>query len=227
MVTELKSIIPENWQSELNNECALPYFKSLAEFISGAYKEETIYPRFPQLFNALKLCDPQDVKVVILGQDPYHGPNQANGLCFSVNYEIPIPPSLKNIFKEIHRDIGLESPIHGNLTKWAQQGVLLLNNVLSVQDAHPNSHKNKGWEELTTAILNRTIEKKQHLVFMLWGKQAQQKVQLMDLSKHLVLTAPHPSPLSAHRGFIGCTHFSQCNSYLTKHSISPIDWQLD
>ena len=185
-----------------------------------------IYPPGAQIFNALDLTTFENVKVVILGQDPYHGPGQAHGLCFSVSAGVPKPPSLQNIFKEIEKDLGIVSPKNGCLLAWAQQGVLLLNAVLTVEHAQAGSHQGKGWEQFTDRIVSLLNEQREHLVFMLWGSYAQKKGAIIDRHRHLVLESPHPSPLSAHRGFFGNKHFSSANRYLTEHGISPINWQL-
>lgn len=227
MVTDLNTILPDNWKNLLQSELQKDYFKELNNFVKHAYLSSTIYPDFPELFSALKSTQPDTIKVVILGQDPYHGPNQANGLSFSVNPGEKIPPSLKNIFKELNRDLNMAIPHHGDLSSWANQGVLLLNNVLSVEAGKANSHQNKGWELFTSAIIQLISSVNQNLIFMLWGNHAQSKVKLLDLSNHHVLVAPHPSPLSAHRGFIGCGHFSETNRILKEMNLSPINWQLD
>lgn len=187
----------------------------------------TVYPVAADVFNAFKLCEFEDVKVVILGQDPYHGPNQAHGLCFSVPEGTPFPPSLKNIYKELHTDIGMSVPGHGNLTHWAKQGVFLLNTVLTVEQSKPNSHQGIGWELFTDHVIDVINTNHEHVVFMLWGASAQKKKMKLDQRKHTILTAPHPSPLSAHRGFLGCKHFSLANAALVAHGQSPINWELD
>jgi len=187
---------------------------------------KVIFPPAPLMFNAFNSTPFSQVKVVILGQDPYHGPGQAHGLSFSVPEAVPPPPSLQNIFKEIERDLGIARPAHGCLTSWAQQGVLLLNATLSVEQSRAGSHQNRGWETFTDAAIAALNHNRQHLVFLLWGSYAQKKGRLIDSNKHLVLRSPHPSPLSAHRGFIGNSHFSQANAYLQQQGLNPIDWSL-
>lgn len=215
------------WKRELAAEFASPYMAELREFLRTEKQNgQVIYPRGSDIFNAFNLTPFEQVKVVILGQDPYHGPDQAHGLCFSVRPGIAIPPSLLNIYKELASDLGIAMPKHGHLEKWAQQGVLLLNAVLTVQAHNAASHAGRGWERFTDAVIERLNRDREHLVFMLWGSYAQKKGAVIDRSRHLVLTAPHPSPLSAHRGFLGCRHFSQANAYLAQHGIAPIDWQL-
>jgi len=199
--------------------------QSLQSFLqTEATKKKNIYPQTTEVFHAFNACAFKDVKVVILGQDPYHGPEQAHGLAFSVNESVKHPPSLKNIFKELKRDLKKEIPVSGNLNAWAKQGVLLLNATLTVEASKAASHQKKGWETFTDQVIATLNVKKKNLVFMLWGAYAQKKGSIIDESKHLVLKSVHPSPLSAHRGFIGCGHFSQANVYLTKNQITPIDW---
>jgi uracil-DNA glycosylase len=199
----------------------------LAEFLRGEKAAgKTVFPRGSDIFAALDATPFEQVKVVILGQDPYHGPGQAHGLCFSVQPGVPAPPSLANIFVELERDLGIPRPNHGCLTRWAEQGVLLLNAVLTVERGLAGSHQGRGWESLTDAIVEHLNREREGLVFMLWGSQAQAKGRIVDARKHLVLKAPHPSPLSAYRGFIGCGHFSQANRYLESHGKAPIDWTL-
>ncbi|MEX5439442.1 uracil-DNA glycosylase [Acinetobacter indicus] len=189
---------------------------------------KVIYPPSGLIFNALNTTPPEQVKVVILGQDPYHGPNQAHGLSFSVQRGVALPPSLRNIFHELHTDLGLDIPKHGDLTRWAEQGVLLLNSVLTVEAAQPTSHQKRGWEEFTDHVIDVLNEQREHIVFILWGAYAQRKGQRIDPNKHLILKAAHPSPLAANRGgFFGCKVFSKTNNYLKQHGIEPIDWQLD
>ncbi len=211
------------WKQKLATEFENPYFQKLEAFIDEEMKTQTIYPSESLIFNAFEKCAFDDVKVVILGQDPYHGEGQANGLCFSVNEGVKIPPSLKNIFKEIQADLGKEIPTSGNLERWAEQGVLLLNAILTVRASKPASHKNKGWESFTDAVIRLISEDKERVVFLLWGNYAQQKGQIVDESKHLVLKSAHPSPLSAKK-FFGNQHFSQANQYLQKYGKVPIDW---
>jgi uracil-DNA glycosylase len=216
--------IEPSWKKVLSEEFEKPYFKKLAEFVKGEYKSKTVYPQPSRIFAAFNETPFDGVKVVILGQDPYHGANQANGLAFSVSEGIRTPPSLINIYKEIESDIGKKSPSSGNLERWAKQGVLLLNATLTVQAGNAGSHQHQGWEEFTDAVIKVLNEKKEHLVFMLWGSYAQKKGEHIDKQKHLVLEAPHPSPFSADRGFFGSRHFSQANAYLVMHDIEPINW---
>lgn len=217
-----------NWQKLLGDEKQKPYFIELMAFVEQERATgQIIYPPREDVFNAFKLCQAQDVKVVILGQDPYHGPNQAHGLSFSVKKGNPIPPSLRNIYKELAQDIdGFNTPSHGDLTHWAKQGVLLLNTVFTVRDGQAHSHKNKGWESFTDTVITKLSEARSDLVFLLWGGPAQKKVNLIDTSKHYILTAAHPSPLSAYRGFLGCKHFSESNRLLEQNHLTPIDWQV-
>ncbi len=216
--------IESSWKTRLQPEFDQPYFEALAGFVKEEYQSKKVYPPPAQLFRAFDLCPFDRVKVVILGQDPYHGPGQANGLCFSVNDGVLFPPSLQNIFREISEDLGKPMPPTGNLERWARQGVLLLNATLTVLAGLAGSHQMKGWEEFTDAAIRHISDQKEHVVFMLWGNYAQSKARLIDEKKHLILKAPHPSPLSAHRGFFGCKHFSQANHYLSGHGSSPIDW---
>lgn len=214
------------WLELMGSEFQKPYFKELKSFLVAEKAKYTVYPPGPKIFSALNATPPQDVKVVIIGQDPYHGPNQANGMCFSVEQGIAFPPSLRNIFKEIASDIGGDLPKHGDLTAWAQQGVLLLNATLTVRANQAGSHQNKGWEQFTDRIINELNINFTGLVFLLWGNFAKKKAMHIDLEKHHVLTAAHPSPLSAHNGFFGCKHFSMTNEILKKEGNSPIKWQL-
>lgn len=216
--------IEESWKIRLQTEFEKPYFKTLTDFVRNEYQQTTIFPPGKFIFNAFNLCPFDQVKVVIIGQDPYHGPGQAHGLCFSVNDGIPFPPSLVNIFKEIKSDLGKEIPISGNLTRWAEQGVLLLNATLTVRAHQAGSHQRKGWEEFTDAAIRLLAEEREHLVFILWGAYAQKKGAFIDRNKHLVLTSAHPSPLSAYQGFFGNKHFSQANAYLASHGIQTIDF---
>lgn len=216
--------IEETWKSQLKHEFKKPYFKTLAQFVKNEYKTRKIYPPAKLIFNAFNTTPFSDVKIVIVGQDPYHQPGQANGLCFSVNDGIRIPPSLVNIYKEINNDIGIPIPTSGNLERWAQQGVLLLNATLTVKAGVAGSHQGKGWEEFTDSVIRCLSENKNNLVFMLWGSYAQKKGATIDTQKHLVLKSPHPSPLSAHRGFFGNKHFSRANEYLLGKGASPIKW---
>ena len=216
--------IEKSWQEVLQTEFDKPYFENLVGFVKQEYASNTIFPPAGQIFNAFNTCPFNNVKVVILGQDPYHGPGQAHGLCFSVNDGIQFPPSLQNIFKEITSDLGIPAPKTGNLTRWAEQGVLLLNATLTVRASQAGSHQGKGWEEFTDAVIKTISEKAENVVFILWGSYAIKKKALINASKHCILTAPHPSPLSSYRGFFGCKHFSQTNTYLTSKGKTPINW---
>lgn len=216
--------IEDSWKKKLQTEFDKPYFKTLTDFVRNEYQQSTIFPPGRLIFNAFDLCPFNQVKVVIIGQDPYHGPGQAHGLCFSVNDGIPFPPSLVNIFKEIKADLGKEIPTSGNLTRWAKQGVLLLNATLTVRAHQAGSHQRRGWEEFTDAAIRLLAEEREHLVFILWGAYAQKKGAFIDRNKHLVLTSVHPSPLSAYNGFFGNKHFSRANAYLASHGIEPIDF---
>lgn len=216
--------IEKSWQEVLQPEFDKPYFENLVGFVKQEYASRTIFPPAGQIFSAFNTCPFNDVKVVILGQDPYHGPGQAHGLCFSVNDGIPFPPSLQNIFKEISSDLGLQIPSSGNLTRWAEQGVLLLNATLTVRASQAGSHQGKGWEEFTDSVIKIISEKAENVVFILWGSYAIKKKALIDASKHCILTAPHPSPLSSYRGFFGCKHFSKTNEYLQSVGKTPIAW---
>ncbi len=216
--------IEASWQKVLTDEFSSAYFESLRTAVEKAYHEGTIFPPQEQLFAAFDYCPFSEVKVVILGQDPYHGPGQAHGLSFSVPAGQKIPPSLRNIYEELAADLATTPPKSGDLTSWAQQGVLLLNSSLTVLPGQPGSHQALGWEKFTDAVIATISEQKTHVVFILWGKQAETKTTLIDAKKHLVLTAPHPSPLSAHRGFFGTKPFSTANNYLQKHQQHPIKW---
>lgn len=213
-----------SWKIKLEQEFEKPYFHELIHFVKSAYRSGAVYPSGKLIFNAFDMCPFDDVRVVILGQDPYHGPCQAHGLCFSVPDGVPHPPSLMNIFKEIKQDLNIPVPPSGNLERWAKQGVLLLNATLTVQAHQAGSHQGKGWETFTDAAIQELATHQDHLVFMLWGSYAQKKGGFIDSRKHLVLKAPHPSPLSAHRGFLGCRHFSMANEYLLKNGRMPINW---
>lgn len=216
-----------SWQAPLQNEFDAPYMQALKDFLRGEKdKQKIIYPHSSNWFHALEATPLDAVKVVILGQDPYHQPGQAHGLCFSVQPGIKIPPSLMNIYKELQSDLGVRPVSHGYLESWARQGVLLLNAVLTVEDSRANAHQGKGWEQFTDKVIEIINEQRRNVVFMLWGSYAQRKGSMIDSSRHLVLKAPHPSPLSAHRGFLGCGHFSQANQYLQAHGVTPVDWQL-
>ena len=216
--------IEESWKRHLAPEFEKPYFVNLTNFVREEYGKGPVYPPGRLIFNAFNLCPFDKVKVVIIGQDPYHGPGQAHGLCFSVNDGIPFPPSLVNIFKEISSDLGVPVPATGNLTRWANQGVLLLNATLTVRAHQAGSHQNHGWEEFTDAAIRALATEREHLVFLLWGAYAQKKGAFIDRSKHLVLASVHPSPLSAYHGFFGNKHFSQTNAYLEAHGQEPIQW---
>ena len=216
--------IDESWRQVLQPEFDKPYFELLTSFVRQAYATRQCFPPAGQIFRAFDLCPFDQVRVVIIGQDPYHDVNQAHGLCFSVQDGVPIPPSLVNIYKELQRDLGISVPASGNLTHWAEQGVLLLTATLSVEAHKAGSHQGKGWEELTNAAIQALNKQRSNIVFMLWGSYAQRKGQFIDRKRHLVLTAVHPSPLSAYRGFIGCGHFSQANNYLQQHGLAPINW---
>lgn len=216
--------IEESWKEVLKDEFEKPYFKILSDFVRKEYQTQTVYPPAKLIFNAFDLCPFDKVKVVIIGQDPYHGPGQAHGLCFSVNDGIDVPPSLVNIYKEIKEDLGIEPPASGNLERWAKQGVLLLNATLTVRARTAGSHQNKGWEEFTDRAIKELSEKRKDVVFMLWGSYAQKKGAIIDTKKHCVLTSVHPSPLSAYRGFLGCKHFSKANEYLKSKGLAEICW---
>ncbi|MEP0987264.1 uracil-DNA glycosylase [Ekhidna sp.] len=216
--------IEESWKQQLTSEFDKAYFQTLISFVKDEYATKTVYPPGSLIFNAFDHCPFDDVKVVIVGQDPYHGPGQANGLCFSVAEGVRHPPSLQNIFKEIQDDLGQPIPASGNLERWADQGVLLLNATLTVEARKAGSHQNKGWETFTDRVLEVVSNEKEHVVFLLWGAYAQKKGAIIDALKHLVLKAPHPSPFSAHSGFFGCKHFSQTNQYLTTKGLRSIKW---
>lgn len=219
--------IDESWKAVLKGEFAKPYFPQIPLHIKTEKSQgKIIYPPGSVIFNAFNTTPFDKVKVVILGQDPYHGKGQAHGLCFSVQYGVPPPPSLLNIFKELQDDIGIEIPNHGNLTHWAEQGVFLLNASLTVRAGEPMSHAKIGWAQFTDTVIKTISDKKKHVVFLLWGKFAQEKRVLVDETKHLILRSVHPSPLSAYGGFFGCKHFSKTNEYLASKGIDPIDWSL-
>ncbi len=218
--------IEQSWKEALGDEFQKPYFALLKEFLIKERAEATIYPPGGQIFAAFNHIPFDKVKVVIMGQDPYHGPGQANGMCFSVSPEVKIPPSLVNIFKEIRQDLQSEVGREGDLTRWANQGVLLLNATLTVRAASPASHQGKGWEQFTDQVIRLLSEKRKGLVFLLWGRPAQLKEKLIDTNKHFVLKAAHPSPLSAYNGFFGCRHFSYTNKILLDQGLTPIDWSL-
>lgn len=216
--------IDESWKKALASEWDKPYFKELTDFVRERYRTARIFPPASRIFAAYDACPFDDVKVVILGQDPYHDDGQANGLCFSVAPDVKMPPSLMNIFKEIHDDIGTPLPVDGDLSRWARQGVFLLNATLTVEAHRAGSHQGKGWEMFTDETIRQLSQQREGLVFMLWGSYAGNKAALIDTTKHLVLRSPHPSPLSAHRGFFGNHHFSQANDYLIKQGKQPIEW---
>jgi len=216
-----------DWKELLEDEFSKPYFISLDSFLEKEYALKTIYPPKEDIFNALNLSSYKDTKVVIIGQDPYHEPNQAHGLAFSVKEGTKLPPSLNNIFKEISSDLGLYMGQNGDLTPWAEQGVLLLNNVLTVEKGKADSHKKKGWEIFTDKIITLLNEKDRPVVFIFWGNNAKRKKELVTNPIHLVLDGPHPSPLSAYHGFFGCKHFSKCNEFLIKNGLKPIDWKIN
>lgn len=216
--------IEEGWRKALQEQWEAPYFQALTKFVTQRYAQTRVYPPGRQIFAAFDQCPFDQVKVVILGQDPYHGPHQANGLCFSVNQGIEFPPSLRNIFKEVSSDTGAPVPVSGDLSRWAQQGVLLLNATLTVEEHMAGSHQGRGWEQFTDSAISALSQKRDHLVFILWGSYARSKAALIDRSRHLVLESVHPSPLSAHRGFFGNHHFSLANKYLQAHGIAPINW---
>lgn len=219
--------IGNDWDKILEGEFDKEYYKNIRSFLKKEYETQTIYPNMFDLFNALKYTPYDSAKVVIIGQDPYHGPNQAHGLCFSVQDGIVPPPSLVNIYKEINADLGIPIPKSGNLTKWAKEGVLLLNNVLTVRAGSPNSHKGKGWEIFTDCVISHINNREKPVVFLLWGANAKSKAKLITNTKHLVLTTVHPSPLSAYNGFFGCKHFSKANEFLIKTGQEPIDWSVE
>lgn len=216
--------IAEDWKSVLKEEFTKPYFDELVEFVKAEYASTTVFPAGRNIFRAFDKCPLDRLKVVIIGQDPYHGEGQANGLCFSVSEGVPFPPSLQNILKEVHDDTGAEIPSSGELDRWAEQGVLLLNAVLTVRAHEAASHAGKGWERFTDAVVRAIAERKEGVVYMLWGNYAQKKGAIADPERNLILRAVHPSPLSAYRGFFGCRHFSMANDYLVKQGKEPINW---
>jgi uracil-DNA glycosylase len=220
-------MITNDWLPMVKNECGKPYYRELFDFVKKEYTEYVVYPPSDDIFNALHLTPLSKVKVVILGQDPYHEPNQAHGLSFSVLPGNAIPPSLRNIYKELNDDLGCYIPDNGYLKKWADEGVLLLNTVLTVRAHEAFSHKGHGWENFTDAIIKAVNEVDRPIVFLLWGKPAQSKIPMLTNPKHLILTSAHPSPLSANRGFFGCRHFSKANEFLEKNGLEPIDWQIE
>jgi uracil-DNA glycosylase len=216
--------ISPSWKKRISGEFEKEYFHNLTNFIREEYRAYTVYPPGREIFRAFDCCDFNDVKVVIIGQDPYHGPGQANGLCFSVREGVKMPPSLVNIFKEIQQDLGKPFPTSGDLERWANQGVLLLNATLTVRASLAGSHQNKGWEEFTDRVIKTISDEKEHVVFLLWGAYAQKKGEVIDRKKHCVLMSPHPSPFSADRGFFGSRHFSRANEYLRSKGLKEIDW---
>ena len=219
--------IDNDWLPAVNAEFKKPYYADLYRFVKEEYSKVAVYPPSDEIFSALHLTPLSKVKVVIIGQDPYHNVGQAHGLCFSVRPEVEIPPSLVNIYKELQSDLGCKIPNNGYLVKWAEQGVLLLNTVLTVRAHQANSHQGKGWEQFTDAIIRAVNAEDRPIAYLLWGRPAQSKMSMLDNPKHKVFTAPHPSPLSAHRGFFGCKHFSQANAFLMENGVEPIDWQIE
>lgn len=220
-------MIENDWLGAIGEEFKKPYYRKLYEFVKEEYSTKVIYPPADEIFTALHLTPLSEVKVLILGQDPYHEEHQAHGLSFSVHTDQAIPPSLQNIYKELQDDLGCRIPNNGYLKKWADQGVLMLNTVLTVRAHQANSHQGKGWEQFTDAIIKAVNEQDRPVVYMLWGRPAQSKIPMLTNPKHLILKAPHPSPLSAYRGFFGCKHFSQANEFLKANGIEPIDWQIE
>lgn len=223
----MENNVKNDWYNALALEFNQPYFKKLMQFLDQEYNQGEIYPPKDEIFNGFHYTPLNKVKVLVIGQDPYHDVNQAHGLAFSVGKGVKIPPSLKNIYKELEDDLGYKSPNHGDLKKWADEGVLLLNTILTVRAHEANSHKGKGWEEFTDAVIKEINKQNRPLVIILWGKPAQRKEVLLNNPKHLILKAPHPSPLSAYRGFFGSKLFSQVNLYLSQHGIEPIDWEIE
>lgn len=222
------SMLTNDWSLALKDEFNKPYYRDLYRFVKEEYSTKVVYPPADDIFNALHLTPLKDVKVLILGQDPYHNEHQAHGLSFSVlPDQKDIPPSLQNIYKELQEDLGCYIPNNGYLKKWADQGVLMLNTVLTVRAHEPNSHQGRGWENFTDAIIQAVNQKDEPVVYMLWGRPAQSKIPMLTNPKHLILKAPHPSPLSAYRGFFGCRHFSRCNEFLSQNGLKPIDWQIE
>ena len=222
----MKTKIGNDWNGVLKDEFEKEYFEKLTDFVKTEYKSEVCFPPVKDIFNAFEMCSFSNTKIVILGQDPYHGKGQAHGLSFSVPEGMKIPPSLRNIFKELTSDLGVDSPTQGDLTSWSKQGVLLLNATLTVRKSSPGSHQKQGWEEFTDSVIKTISNKKESVVIVLWGKFAEQKVSLIDESKHCIITSSHPSPFSAHRGFLGSKPFSKTNEFLEKKGIEKIDWEL-
>lgn len=221
------AMLQNDWLEAVGGEFKKPYYAELYKFVKEEYSNEIVYPPSDDIFNAMHLTPLNEVKVLILGQDPYHNQGQAHGLCFSVQPDVVVPPSLKNIYKELQADLGCEIPNNGYLVKWAQQGILMLNTVLTVRAHKPLSHQGKGWEQFTDAIIEAVNAQDRPIVYMLWGKPAQRKASMLNNPKHLVLKAAHPSPLSESHGFFGCKHFSQANQFLEENGIQPIDWQIE
>lgn len=221
------SMINNDWLEALADEFRKPYYKELYEFVKQEYNTTQVFPPAEDIFNAFHFTPLSEVKVVIIGQDPYHNIGQAHGLCFSVKPEVDIPPSLVNIYQELHEDLGCDIPNNGYLVKWAKQGVLMLNTVLTVRAHMANSHHGRGWEEFTDAAIKALNEQDRPIVFLLWGRPAQMKKKMLTNPNHLILEAPHPSPLSAYRGFFGCKHFSKTNEFLQAKGLAPIDWQIE
>lgn len=220
-------MISNDWLGAIGAEFRKPYYMDLYKFVREEYNTKQIFPPADDIFNAFHLTPLKDVKVVIIGQDPYHNDGQAHGLCFSVKPDVDIPPSLVNIYQELHEDLGCRIPNNGYLVKWAKQGVLMLNTVLTVRAHAANSHHGKGWEEFTDAAIRALNEQDRPIVYLLWGRPAQMKKSMLSNPRHLILEAPHPSPLSAYRGFFGCRHFSRANEFLQKNGLMPIDWQIE
>ena len=220
-------MIHNEWYPWLKEEWDQPYFRQLSAFLKVQYANKEIYPPRTQVFSAFEVCDLPDIRVVILGQDPYHEPHQAHGMCFSVNPGIEIPPSLQNIYAELKTDCGCYIPNNGYLLPWAKQGVFLLNTVMTVERGRANSHQGRGWETFTDHVIQKINEKEDPVAFLLWGRNARSKIPMIDESKHLVLEAAHPSPLSAYRGFFGCRHFSRANAFLKSHGKEPVNWQIE
>lgn len=216
-----------DWSMILRDEFEKSYYRNLMEFLRNEYETKTIYPEKQDIFNAFQFTSYKDVRVVLLGQDPYHGPNQAHGLSFSVKPDVKLPPSLRNIFKELHQDLGFQVPNNGYLVKWARQGVMLLNTVLTVREGEAHSHKNKGWETFTNEVIKQINEKESPVIFILWGRPAQTKINLIDTQKHYVIESAHPSPLSANRGFFGSRPFSKANEILENNNLPGIDWEIE
>lgn len=222
-----KQILHNDWAPLLEAEFNKPYYKKIRQFLIKEYQTQVVHPHMNDIYNALHYTSYANVKVVILGQDPYHGPNQAHGLSFSVQPGVAIPPSLQNMYKELQTDLGYAIPNHGSLVKWAKQGVLLLNNVLTVRQGQAHSHKGIGWETFTNRVIELLNDKEEPIVYLLWGAAAQKKEQLIDTNKHFIIKSPHPSPLSAHRGFFGSQPFSEANRYIEQVGREPIDWEID